>query len=229
MKTKTGWKNIGLYAASGVCLLTLAAAIGIGTNSLQKQAAQEAALSQAETPPPKTESADEVPGVSIGGLEVDTAEVLEQVEDLPTEEPVEEPVEAVTFASPLEGEVLQPYSGGELVKNETLNEWRTHDGVDIQAAANTPVKCAADGTVSAVTEDALWGTCVTVDHADGYQTQYMGLKSRVEVQEGEQVAVGTVLGYVGETAEAELKMEPHLHFAMRHQDNFVDPAEMIAQ
>ena len=34
---------------------------------------------------------------------------------------------------PVEGEIINPYSDGELVKSQTLNLWQTHDGIDIAA------------------------------------------------------------------------------------------------
>ena len=77
---------------------------------------------------------------------------------------------------PLEGETSNDYSNGELVKSKTLNEWRTHDGIDLKAAANTPVKAVADGTVESITEDAMWGVTVTVSHQNGYESIYCGLK-----------------------------------------------------
>ena len=42
------------------------------------------------------------------------------------------------------GKVVNAYSAGELVKSKTLNEWRTHDGIDFEAQVSTPVKAVAD-------------------------------------------------------------------------------------
>lgn len=58
---------------------------------------------------------------------------------------------------PVNGDILEPFSGGELVKSETLNVWKTHDGVDISAEAGTPVKAMNKGEVTQVEKDALWG------------------------------------------------------------------------
>ena len=245
-------KNFGFYAASGICLLTLAAAIGVGAAGLGREdSTQTAAASVAEDTQavdaevPELAVEEEPAGVTIGGYG-ETEEAA-----LPEEEAAEEPApapevtetlapeealptateaetEAPSFLLPVEGEVLQEFSNGELVKNETLGEWRTHDGVDLAAPANTPVKAAADGTVSAVTEDPLWGMCVTVSHDGGYQTFYQGLKTRVEVSEGDTVKVGEILGYVGTTAEAELSLDPHLHFAVQKDGAWVDPASVLA-
>ena len=49
-----------------------------------------------------------------------------------------------SFILPISGEIFAPYSNGELVKNITLKEWRTHDGIDIKAAKGTGVKSVCD-------------------------------------------------------------------------------------
>ena len=41
--------------------------------------------------------------------------------------------QSFSFALPVAGETLNPYSAGKLVKDETLGEWRTHDGLDLAA------------------------------------------------------------------------------------------------
>ena len=41
---------------------------------------------------------------------------------------------------PVNGEIINPFSNGELVKSETLGVWKTHDGVDIKADNGTQVK-----------------------------------------------------------------------------------------
>ena len=46
---------------------------------------------------------------------------------------------ALQFSLPVAGEKLNPYSDGKLVKDATLGEWRTHDGLDLKAAKGTPV------------------------------------------------------------------------------------------
>lgn len=132
-----------------------------------------------------------------------------------------------TFVMPLKGDILNAFSNGKPVKSKTLNEWRTHDGVDIKAAVATPVKSASDGIVSAIEEDSMWGVCITIDHGNGYQSMYMGLNVNVSVKKDQRVDIGTVLGSVGETAEIEVAEEPHLHFAMKKDGAWIDPMSMM--
>lgn len=129
----------------------------------------------------------------------------------------------VSFAKPLEGEILNKFSGGELVKSKTLNEWRTHDGIDIKAAADTPVKSACNGIIEEVTEDPLWGTCITISHNGNYQTFYKGLAPNIDVKKGQKINLGDVIGYVGNTAEIEIAEESHLHFAVKQNGEWLDP------
>ncbi len=132
-----------------------------------------------------------------------------------------------SFVMPLNGSVLNPFSNGELVKSKTLNEWRTHDGIDIKANAGTAVKSCAAGTVTAVTEDPLWGVTVTIRHSGGYESFYYGLNQAVKVSKNQKVALGDTIGTVGGTAIIETAEESHLHFAMKKDGKWIDPAKTI--
>ncbi|MCI8500738.1 MAG: M23 family metallopeptidase [Oscillospiraceae bacterium] len=128
-----------------------------------------------------------------------------------------------TFVMPLKGELLNEFSNGKPVKSKTMNDWRTHDGVDIKAAIATPVKSSSDGIVKSIDQDPMWGVVITIDHGNGYETMYMGLNVNVSVKKDQKVEIGTVLGSVGETAKIEGSEEPHLHFAMKKDGEWVDP------
>ena len=87
--------------------------------------------------------------------------------DLPVqEEPQEDeepPVEAVAellpqVVSPLDGTTVTVFSMSELLYDETMADWRTHEGLDIQAAEGDAVKTAEAGEVTSVTRDELMGT-----------------------------------------------------------------------
>lgn len=133
----------------------------------------------------------------------------------------------ITFAMPLSGTVINAFSNGELVKSKTLNEWRTHDGIDIKSETGKTVKSCADGTVTEVKEDPLWGVCVTVKHSGGYTSYYYGLDKNVKVSKNQKVELGQQLGAVGDTAIIETAEESHLHFAMKKDNKWVDPTKVI--
>lgn len=132
-----------------------------------------------------------------------------------------------TYSWPARGEILTACSLEELVYNPTMGDWRTHDGLDIAAAAGSEVKAAAAGTVASITQDPLMGTTVTVEHGGGLSSTYANLASVPTVEVGDQVLAGTVLGAVGTTAIAESSLASHLHFSMALDGAAVDPLEYL--
>ena len=128
---------------------------------------------------------------------------------------------------PVNGEIINPFSGGELVKSETLGVWKTHDGIDIKADKGTAVKSMNKGEVTKVWEDTLWGYCVTIDHGNGVIGHYYSLTSAVAVAEGDEVNSGDVIGYVGESAVVENTEGAHLHFGIKQNGEWIDPIGYI--
>ncbi len=133
------------------------------------------------------------------------------------------------YTLPVSGDIILDFSNGELIKNETLNEWRTHNGVDIKAELGATVYSCAAGTVVDVFQDTLWGNAVEILHADGVSSFYYGLSDDVQVTVDEVVRGGEVIGYVGESNCAELAMASHLHFEMSKDGNLIDPLSKITE
>lgn len=133
-----------------------------------------------------------------------------------------------TMVRPLNGEVLNTFSNGELVKSRTLNVWKTHDGVDIAGVLDEKIKSMTSGTVTKVYDDQLWGACVIIDHGNGLEGYYCNLSKDIPVAEGQSVSAGTVIGAVGSTAESEISESPHLHFAIKKNGEWIDPIALIS-
>jgi murein DD-endopeptidase MepM/ murein hydrolase activator NlpD len=83
-----------------------------------------------------------------------------------------------------------------------------HSGVDFRAPRGTPVYASAAGTVVLAEPMALWGNAVAIDHGWGVLTGY-GHLSAIEVQVGQQVMTGDLIGKVGNTG---LSTGAHLHW-----------------
>ena len=122
---------------------------------------------------------------------------------------------------PVDAEAAVPFSGEELVYNETLGDWRTHNGADYTCQLGSGVQAAVGGTVAAVTRDALWGTVVEVTGADGVTWRYCGLEEAA-VAAGDAVERGTILGVLGEIP-SETHAGPHLHLECVQEDAYLDP------
>ncbi len=125
--------------------------------------------------------------------------------------------------------VINPFSGSELVKNETTGSWQTHNGADISAVPGSEVFVVYDGEVTAVNNDPLWGVTVTIDHHNGFISKYCSLADDLSVQTGDKLVKGDVLGVIGDTADIESALEPHLHIELTHNGKYVDPLSYFPQ
>ena len=150
---------------------------------------------------------------------------------IPEPEPqpeITEPAELLPqVVSPLDGTTVTVFSMTELLYDPTMADWRTHDGIDVQAEEGAAVKTAAGGTVQSVTDDELMGTTVVIDHEGGYSTRYSSLQKDVPVTAGQQVVAGEVIGRVGTTSAAESQMGPHLHFSVSRDGAVIDPRDYV--
>lgn len=159
------------------------------------------------------------------------AAAVEEEPALPVDADEQAPEELASglrsVVSPVAGETVAVFSVDGLVYDETLGDWRTHDGVDLRAEAGSAVSAAAAGTVLAVEEDDRMGTTVTIQHENGYVTTYASLHPEVCVAAGDSVSAGTVIGTVGTTALAELGLGEHVHFAVTRDGESVDPAQLL--
>lgn len=152
------------------------------------------------------------------------------VKDVVATEPTQKSTEATQTAAvvpPVSGESIHPFSVDALAYNETTRDWRTHEGVDLRAAAGESVVAVMDGTVHAIYEDASLGMTVVLRHAGEYTTHYSNLDESISLSVGDRVKAGDVIGTVGQTALVETASEPHLHFAVYLNNVPVDPMEFL--
>ena len=157
-----------------------------------------------------------------------TQEAEAPVEDVAVDETLLTTQEPLAFIMPIEGEVFAPYSQGELVRNLTLGEWRTHDGVDIRAAKGSPVRAVADGVVSQVYHDPMWGTVVEITHAGGLTSVTSGLDPAVAVKQGDSVRIEDTIGVVGSIL-SEVSLDDHVHFGLKQDGKWVDPISAMGK
>ena len=122
--------------------------------------------------------------------------------------------DAQVFVLPANGYVMREYTEDALVFSPTMNDYRVHLGVDIAGKIGDPVYAFCEGTVKEVSNHPFMGKTVVISHANGIESRYMNLANELpeNIKVGETVAVGTVIGAIGETALAECADSPHLHF-----------------
>ncbi len=154
------------------------------------------------------------------------------VRDVPI--PVETQIETETetteaqkkYVYPLGTYIVKDYSHGSVVYSATMEDWRIHSGVDFGDNRGQSVLAMADGTVTEVTEDALWGVTVTIDHGDGVVARYCGLEKDALPAKGEAVERGAVIGTLGEIP-IEAKDGPHLHLEVIVNGAQTDPLAVL--
>lgn len=123
---------------------------------------------------------------------------------------------------PVSGNILVDYSMDQTTYFPTLDQYRLSPAISVQAEEGTPVLAAANGTVIAVEQKAQTGTTVTMDLGNGYQAVY-GQLTDLPVSEGDTVAEGTVIGYVGAPTKYYSKEGSNLYFAMSKDGEPIDP------
>jgi len=129
------------------------------------------------------------------------------------------PVARVSVPSrmPVEGVRLSSDYG--MRNHPVLGGQRSHKGVDLAGATGTPVYATADGLVSRADRFGSYGNYISIEHGGELQTRYAHL-SGFEVNEGQRVVKGQLIGYVGSTGRS---TGPHLHYEVRVSGEAVDP------
>lgn len=98
---------------------------------------------------------------------------------------------------------------------DARSQGRSHDAIDIMAAAGTPVFAVADGHIEKLFDSERGGLTVYQFEPGGkYAYYYAHLQRYADgLAEQQQVTRGQVIGYVGSTGNASPDA-PHLHFAI---------------
>jgi murein DD-endopeptidase MepM/ murein hydrolase activator NlpD len=102
-----------------------------------------------------------------------------------------------------------------------------HKGLDIFAEMGAPIRSPDAGVVAHFSDSYPGGIGVTIRNHQG-RTYYFGhmTERAPELQVGQSVEVGTVLGYVGDTGNAD-GGPPHLHLEVRDHGVAIPPKPIV--
>ena len=143
--------------------------------------------------------------------------------DKPVSGEIDKPAAVTAKAvAPTAGDVIKPFSGDKLVYDQTMCDWRTHNGTDFSCTQGDTVFCIRDGKVLDVYEDGLMGHTVTVEHVGGLVSSYSGLSSASAVKKGDTLKMGDAIGTAGGTAIAESNQPYHVHVSVRQDGKYID-------
>ena len=116
---------------------------------------------------------------------------------------------------PVDGAIIYRF-GRAVNPNNTTIRW---NGVGIAAPSGASVKAVAGGEVMVSEAIGTYGLTVIIQHGGGDYSVY-GSLARADVQKGQQVIKGQVIGAVG---VSDPELDPHLPFVIRPKGRAIDP------
>lgn len=119
---------------------------------------------------------------------------------------------------------------------------RGHRGTDIMSPRGTEIVAVADGVITKLGRSRLSGYFIRIEHGNGWATSYMHLNNDTlgtddgeggvwtafypTILEGDEVRAGQVIGYVGDSGNAE-GTRPHTHLEVAHDGKKMNPYHLL--
>lgn len=105
---------------------------------------------------------------------------------------------------------------------------RTHEGLDMMATEGTPIVSPTQAVVIRVGDGSGSGLYVSTANPGGETFVYMHLSKVADIDEGDELEAGDLIGYVGNTGNAS-GGAAHLHFEIRENREPTDPIERLTR
>ncbi len=122
---------------------------------------------------------------------------------------------------PVNGSLI---SGFGFRNHPVSGQGKFHEGLDFACPIGTPIYASGNGViVIAETGESGYGTCMNIDHHNGYRTKYAHL-SKMVARNGQAVKRGQLIAYSGNTG---LSTGPHLHYEVCFKEVKTDPIDFI--
>ena len=186
----------------------------VPTTALKQDATKEQTRKEQQKPPVQT---------------ADATQVAEA--DVPEDTAVLNPdgvIKGLNFSAetgmlwPVIGEALISFSPDHAIYHKTLDSYRTSDYVYLASEQGTHVAAAADGIVTAVSEELKTGTTVTMRVSEDHEIVY-GMLSDVTVKEGDFVDEGTVFATVAAPTRYYAEDGTGVYVKVLHKGEAVNP------
>ena len=143
-------------------------------------------------------------------------------------DPTTEEKTIISFQFPLNNKITKAFSNGEIVRNATTGDWKTHNGMDIVGNLGDEIYAISDGVITELNHSELWGTIVTIDHDNGFVAKYCGLQKDGVVQPGQEVKKNQKIGILGEIP-IEKADGIHLHFELTKSGKHISPTSYLGK
>ena len=216
-------KKVLFYILMAACVLTIAAISFVSYKSVQNSIGEEKIYNSSES----TDKVDTQLENVTEKTEPEEEKVTVQ-ETKPENNNENVTVESKAYIMPLDSsEITTGFSLTEPVYSKTLKDWRIHDGIDISAPLGEKVVAVNDGLIETIENGDLYGITVIIKHTDGKNSTYCNLEDNIELEEGQIINQGDIIGKIGESAVFEISEGPHLHFEMSENGKKIDPLSVI--
>ena len=231
-KDKPNNKNLkALFSVICLCIVALGLIVFFSTQTKTTDVNEATTIAESTTEVQKRVTVKQTTKSTTQKAQKTTAGSTKKTKEKTTEQVSMEAGETNTpyksfYKYPCDETVLSGYTQ-ELVKNDTMGDYRAHTAVDFKSAAGTKVVAINDGLVISVTNDNLLGKIIEIDHGGKLVARYCGLDT-VNASKGDYVTIGQTLGTVG-TVPFEASSEAHLHFETRLDGKYVNPLDVMGK
>lgn len=233
-KDKPNNRNLrALFSVICLCIIALGLIVYFSTQSTDNAQVNEA------TTVKQTETTEVQKRVTVKETTTQSETTTAQSEESTTQKTTQATTEQATMEAgdtntpyksfykyPCEETIIAGYTE-ELVKNDTMGDYRSHTAIDFKCAQGGKVVAINDGLVLSVENDNLLGKVVEIDHGGKLVAKYCGLHT-VNVSQGDYVTIGQTLGTLG-TVPFELNSESHLHFETTLDGKKVNPLDVMGK
>lgn len=177
----------------------------------------------------ETSETEKIAGSIVSG-EPEAMVENEKPQEAPSPETKAPQKEPAVRMKPASGYISREFSKDELLYTPTMNDFRTHDGIDITGDIGSPVCAFADGEIADIYNDPFMGMTVVITHSGGLVSCYSNLSEDIpaDIYVGASVSVGDTIGGIGESAIIESAEVPHVHFEIYKDEVCVNPEEYIS-
>ncbi|MGE7691031.1 peptidoglycan DD-metalloendopeptidase family protein [Lysinibacillus sp. NPDC097214] len=147
------------------------------------------------------------------------------------EEIIQQPVDEIevvgtkVISSRGTGEFTWPTVGGYISSGMGQRWGELHRGIDIARPTNYNILASDNGVVAAAGVSGSYGNRIVIDHHNGYTTLY-GHLSSIEVEVGQVVEKGSVIGIMGSTGNS---TGTHLHFEVEKNGSLENPLTYVGR
>ena len=131
-----------------------------------------------------------------------------------------------TLLWPVEGNIILEYNMDNTIYFPTLNEYKTNPAIVIQSEEFAPVRAAAKGVVTEVSDNEELGVYIKMAVGNDYEITY-GQIVNPTVEEGQVVEAGKVIACVNTPTRYYEKEGYNLNFKLTKKGKPVDPMKYL--